>query len=210
VLFLAASLVALLTGPLLGTALERAPKAKPIIEWLVVGGLLLLILGHVIPEAIELARLWVLPVAALSVLATLGLERWANAQQGSGTVVLALAMLTLGLHSALDGAALAGSEGPGAGLALALAVVLHRLFTSMAIWWLVKRTLGVRWAAAMIAWDGATTAAGFFAGELLLGAASPLAVGLVQAVIAGSLIHVAFHVRGHGHGVRAAAASTGA
>lgn len=208
--FLLASLVALLAGPLAGTALERAPKTKAVIEWIVVGGLLLLILGHVIPEAIELAHFWVVPVAGLSVLATLGLERWANAQKGSGTVVLALAMLTLGIHSALDGAALSGSEGPGAGMTLAVAVVLHRVATSMAIWWLVKRTLGSKWAVAAIAWDGATTVGGFFAGAALLELASPLAVGLVQAVIAGSLLHVAFHVRGHGHGAQATAASTGA
>ncbi len=206
-LFLAASLAALLTGPAVGSALERAPRAKAIIEWIVVGGLLLLILGHVLPEAVELAHIWVLPVAALSGLATLGLERWANAQKGSGNVVLALGMLTLGIHSALDGAALAGADGPGAGTTLAFAVVLHRLPTSLAIWWLVKRTLSARWAAIVIGWDGVTTAAGFFASTPLLSAASPVAVGMVQAVIAGSLLHVAFHVRGHGHGARAAAAS---
>jgi hypothetical protein len=209
--YLVASLVSLCFGPALGSALERAPKVKAAIEWAVTGGLLALILAHVIPEAIELAHFWVFPVVAASVLATLGLEKWAGLAKSSSAVVFGLGMLALGVHSALDGAALGGSHGPGAGHGLAIAVVLHRIPTSMAIWWLVKRTLGTPWAAAVMVWDGASTVLGYFAGEAMIGAASPMVVGLVQAVIAGALLHVAFHVRGHGHGShRAAARSTGA
>lgn len=198
--YLAASLIALIAGPALGAALTRAPRVKAAFEWAVMLGLFALILLHVLPEAVELAGFWVLPVTAASVLATLGLERWAGLRKGSAAVVTTLGLLALGVHSALDGAALAGSEGPGAAHDLALAVVLHRVATGAAIWWLVKRALGTAWAVGAIAWDGATTLVGYFAGGAIFGAASPVAVGLVQAVIAGSLLHVAVHVRGHGHG----------
>lgn len=198
--YLVASLIALLAGPGLGAALERAPKVKAAFEWAVMLGLFAVILAHVLPEAVELAGLWVLPVAAASVIATLGLERWAGLRKGSAVVVTALGLLALGVHSALDGAALAGSESPGGGHGLALAVVLHRVATSAAIWWLVKRALGTAWAAGAIGWDAATTLVGYFAAEAIFGAASPAVVGMVQAVIAGSLLHVAVHVRGHGHG----------
>jgi hypothetical protein len=203
-LLLVLSLAALGIGPALSTWLEHAPRARSAIEWVVTFGLLALILAHVLPEAIELAHFWVLPVAAASVLATLGLEKWAGVTRSSSGLVLALGMLALGLHSALDGAALAGADGPGGARVLAIAVVLHRLPTSMAIWWLVKRALSVRWAMAVIAWDGLTTCAGFYGGESFFSAATPFAVGMMQAVIAGSLLHVAFHVRGGGHGHAAA------
>jgi uncharacterized protein len=200
VLLLILSLAALAIGPALSAALEHAPRAKTAIEGVVALGLIALILGHVLPEAFELAHYWVLPVAAVSVLATLGLERWASATRGTSGIVLVLGMLALGFHSSLDGAALAGAEGPGGAKLLAVAVVLHRLPTSMAIWWVVTRALGRRWAVAVIAWDAVTTFGGYLGGENYFGAASSFAVGIAQAVIAGSLLHVAFHVRSHGHG----------
>lgn len=200
--YLVVSLAALLAGPLAGARLERAPRLKAGLEWVVVVGLLLLVGLHIIPEAVELASYWVLFAAAASFFATLGLERFGNKARASAAVVLGAGLLALGFHSALDGIALGGSEGPGASHLLAPAVVLHRIPTSLALWWLVQRSLGALWAYAVLAADGAATVLGFFLGERLLAGASPLLVGVFQGVIAGSLAHVALHVRAGGHGHR--------
>lgn len=204
--FLVLSLVALAAGPALGAWLEPRARLRRSVELAVAVALLALLVLHVLPEAFHEASYWILPAALASSLATMGLERLGRLAPGASPLVVAMAFVALGVHSALDGAALSGAHAHGTGRVLAVAVVLHRVPTSLAIWWLGNRHLGRAQTVALLTWDAAATFVGYYAGDVLVLAATPFAIGIAQAVLAGSLLHVALHVRGHAHGGHGAAA----
>jgi zinc transporter ZupT len=104
------------------------------------------------------------------------------------------------LHNLSDGAALAAaslnSEGD---TALVVAVILHRLPTGLAVWWLVSNDFGVRLAMASVALMALATIAGYFVGELVLGGMDEAGRAWFIAFVAGSLAHLAVHRLGGSH-----------
>ncbi len=192
---LVASVVALLVGPTLARVAgeRRGPLAA--LDGFIVVALLGLVLLEVLPEAFEHAGPLAVGAAVVGVALPRLLEGRLHVAEGQlhGAVTWG-AVFGYGVHAVLDGAALVGET---SSLALGLGVVLHRVPVGVTMWWLVRPRYGVRGAAVAVAWIGATTALGFFgAGKLV--AALPLGtLGLFQALVGGSLLHV---VAGHGHG----------
>jgi uncharacterized membrane protein YraQ (UPF0718 family) len=194
-MLLLASLLALGLGPLVLRLARRDGHVLPALDGFVfvaIGGLVLL---HAIPEAFAVSGVAALAAAALGFLGPLLVERWLHrAARQVHALALLLAVLGLGMHAFLDGAALL--EGPaahGGAHSLPLAVVLHRIPVGLTIWWLLRPAYGGGLAAGCLAAIGAATVGGYLAGPSLAGGLALSGVGLFQALVAGSLLHVVVH-----------------
>jgi|GEM_PF-1041554 len=194
VLLLVASVVALLVGPAVARMAgeRRAPFAA--LDGFIVVGLPGLVLLEILPEAFEQGG----PTAVLFAMVGLALPRLLEgrlhvAEGDLHSAVTWGATFAYSLHAVIDGAAL--NDGAGS-FALGTGVVLHRIPVGVTMCWLVRRH-GVRGAAFAIGLIGLATSLGYFgAGSLV--AAMPLgSLGLFQALVGGSLMHV---VAGHAHG----------
>ncbi len=193
--FLIASLLALAAAPLLHRLALRSARTLAVLDGFVfvaIGGL---VLGHVLPHAIEAGGLGVLLVAVLGLFGPGLLERSLEAR-GRQAHALALLLATLGLlfHGLVDGFALASADGATrSDVILPLAVLLHRVPEALTIWWLLRPAHGVAIASGALALVGACTLVGYHAGDALFGATVPAWLGWFQALVAGSLLHVMIH-----------------
>ena len=189
------SVAVLSLGPVLHRVALRMPFALPVLDgfiFVAIGGL---VLQHTVVESFHLAGWPVVPVALLGFIGpTVGEKVLHRAAEQVHRAALTLAMAGLAFHAALDGVALARSSTAESGLAaLALAVILHRVPVSLTIWILLRPPYGVAAALATLGLMGLSTVAGFFAGGPLLGDSPGPVVGLFQALVAGSLLHVVVH-----------------
>ncbi len=186
------SVVILISGPLLHVVMRQRRTALPVLDgfiFVTIGGL---VLQHTVAESYQVAGWPVIPAALLGFLGpTVGEKVLHRAAEQVHRAALALAMVGLAFHAALDGVALARPEA-GVG-ALALAVILHRIPVSLTIWILLRPPYGVLAAAGALGVVAAATAAGFYAGRPLIGDGHGVGVGLFQALVAGSLLHVVVH-----------------
>ncbi|HUS67367.1 MAG TPA: permease [Kofleriaceae bacterium] len=189
------SLLAFALGPLLYRVADRARASLALLDGFVMVAVSGLALVHIIPHAMAKAGPWALAVAAVGFIAPgfveHRLERAAR-QTHSAALVVALAGLTV--HEFFDGVGLAAAfYGEGGVSLLAVAVVLHRLPIAITIWWLLAPTRGWRWAALVLAALGAATVLGYASVDLVAGVTEARWLGLVEALIAGSLLHVVVH-----------------
>lgn len=196
---LIASLLALGLGPILHEGASRARSALSLLDGFVVIGIGGLVVGHVVPEAVELAGWGVLLAALLGLIGPLMVERWMhNAARRVHAVTLVLAVIGILLHAIVDGVVLGAGE-LGSGSILALGVVAHRLPVSLTVWSLLSRPYGRHIAAATLGVIASGTIAGFLAGPTLVDVANPTVLGYFQALVGGSLLHVLIHRPHVGH-----------
>ncbi len=186
---LLASIAALFLGPGLYAATRTRASAAALDAFALVG-VIGLVLAHVLPQSFELAGWWIVP-AALAGLFGPGLLCGTRLLAGSasGRITMPLALFGIALHAMLDGGALAGGDSED-GRPLAVAVVLHRLPVGLAIWWLARPLYGLRAAGILLGSIAVFTVIGFHFGASLLASAPQMPLALVQAVVAGSLLHV--------------------
>jgi uncharacterized membrane protein YraQ (UPF0718 family) len=203
VLHLVLSFVALATGPLLVWLARRHAWSTVGLDafcMLTISGFALL---HLLPECAEQGGWLVLPLALAGfLLPTLAERTLRHGHPGMRRLVLLLALLGMAAHDTLDGLFLAdGSHydshaGHGhqhTHEVTAWAIILHRIPEGIGIWWIVPRTLGL-WPAVLVSivTIGATVF-GFFLGEHVLDETSQRGLALLQALLAGSLLHVVLH-----------------
>lgn len=191
-LLLIFSLLALLVGPLVFRS-ARARRSVAAVDAFALVAVSGLVLVHILPQSFALCGWIVVPVCLLGLFGP-GLlcgTRLFHGRQ-SQVVALPLALLAIALHALLDGVAIASDQaGVAAGSSeLALAVVLHRVPVGLGIWWLVRPLYGLRAAAGMLLGIALFSTLGFLFGDALLAAAPQGAIALVQALLAGSLLHV--------------------
>lgn len=191
---LVASLVPLLIGPLL---FRIANRARPFLEFLDgftlvgIGGLVLL---DILPASWHQAGVWVVPCALLGFFGPTLAERvWANLGRQIHALALVLGIVGLLLHGVVDGVALSTARGPEPATSLPWAVILHRLPVGLTIWWLLRPKYGRGLAISTLVALGLSTIGGFTFGGSLMGAQGSATVGLLQALICGSLLHVLAH-----------------
>jgi len=190
---LLASIAPLVLGPVLVWLLQRARWAARAIDAFVLVSVAGLVLLSILPEAIGEAGLAaVIAVIVGTTLPMLGGKIF-SAKPAVRSATLLAGMLGLALHATLDGVALA-AHGHGhdhAGAPLAFAVLLHRLPVGLAIWWLVRPRLGIRVALGSVGAIVIASVMGFLwaheAHEWMHGPA----LATFQALVAGSLLHVA-------------------
>jgi uncharacterized membrane protein YraQ (UPF0718 family) len=202
VLHLGLSFLALLLGPLLVYLARRHRGSTVSLDafcLVTISGFALL---HLLPECAEQAGWLVLPLALVGfVLPTLAERTLQHGHPGMRRLVLLLALLGMAAHDTLDGLFLADGSHlhhdehghSHSHEVTAWAVILHRIPEGVGIWWIVPRTLGL-WPAILVslATIGGTVF-GFFLGDGLLGATSQRGLAMLQALLAGSLLHVVLH-----------------
>ncbi len=212
-------------GPLLLKLVGRRSRVLNAVDGFVVVTLAGLIGLHLLPESIATAGAWAAIAALVGMVATSLIERGAVSDAANAKAsMLAFALAGLAVHGMLDGAALAleleleghghlgqtGHTAHGEGL-LGAAVLFHRIPIGLAIWWLVAEKGRQRRALGILVGIAVTTAIGFAAARPLLAAVSEKMLAVVQALIAGLLIHAVFAhpprlERARSRGGRAAAA----
>lgn len=193
-----ASLVPLVAGPLLVRLLQSARWAARLLDAFVVISVGGLIFVHILPHAIARGGVLAMGATALGLLLPTTSSKLLHGRKDlarQATVVLGL--LALGLHATIDGVALtAPHHHHEHGLELAVAVVLHRLPVGLGIWWLVRPRFGLRVAVLTVASIVMMTTVGYLWGHRAAGLSTGVTASAVQALVAGSLIHV---VLGHRH-----------
>jgi len=173
-----------------------------------IGGIALI---HILPHAILSCGAWAFVGAGAGLLGPMLLEKKRHAHhddvRGGDTAshrpALALALLGIAIHAFLDGSAFAEhgdghghghDHGAHASELLGLAVVLHRIPEGLAIWWLVRpRPGGVKTAVFALSMVAAATVLGSRFGDELVHGTRAAVFSFVQAVVAGSLLHVVIH-----------------
>ncbi len=201
-LALGLSIAALGLGPLLAWALGRRESLRAVLDGFVlvmVGGLSLLFL---LPDAHQTLGLWAFLAALLGlVLPTFAERALRSAHAGASRLVVSAAVAGLLFHCAIDGAALAIAAGaplPGpvpersGQLEVTLAILAHRLPVGLFVWSVLSPVTGPRWALAGLAGLMGVTTLGFALSPQLLAVAGEgaLAPALVEALLAGGLLHV--------------------
>lgn len=196
---LVAALVGLVLGPaiLRGRDLSALPRPVGLATTTVIAGLTLLFL---VPHAEEHAGWWgVAAMALAAIVPTLwhrALERPALGWLGVGWALPALAA-----HAAIDGASLAFAHGHDAE-ALGLAIAIHKVPEGLLAHHVGRRMGGPRGGLLAVAGIAVATLAGFAAGGPLAPYAETTAVGIVEALVVGGLLHVLLEglgVDGHSH-----------
>ena len=186
----AISIGALLVGPILYGIAHRSRTALSAIDGLAftsIGGIVLL---DALPEAFSRAGWIAIAAAAAGFFLPGSVERsLKRAAAGTHRAALIIAMVGLGIHAAIDGAALISAD-----RGVILAVIIHRIPVSLTIWLLLgtsHTTRGTSWAIGGLLLAAAGTLIGAAAGAHL-----PLdtrTMGAVLGLVSGSLLHVLVH-----------------
>ncbi|QBF82957.1 metal transporter [Shewanella maritima] len=193
-LYLVASCIALLFGPLCyrffsqGSGLQKALDGFIFVS---LGGLVLI---HIMPELLEHGGWLTLVFVALGLWGPTASERvFHQYSHVTHNITLALGIGGLLLHTITDGSAMVLAQQDNYSIMLAIGVILHRLPVGLAIWWLLKPQVGSKWASLVIAAMMLLTAAGYFGSEQVLDQLSLENTALLQAFVTGSILHVVLH-----------------
>jgi hypothetical protein len=185
VLFLLASVAATAAGPLIFPRLKRSHGWLARLDSFLLVSLAGLVVVVVLPHAISEAGPAVLLAALAGGLGPIWFER--RHARGHHPGVASVALLALGLHMFLDGAALTSDHAADEGASLAVAVILHRFPVGMAIGARLPSRLAWPVLVAVVTF----TACGYFVGDAALPHLSPTMVAWFDALMGGLVLHVA-------------------
>lgn len=193
-LYLLASCIALLLGPLFyrffstGNGLQKGLDGFIFVS---LGGLVLI---HILPELLEHGGFLAIVFVIIGMWGpTLSEKLFHRYSEVTHNLTLFLGIGGLLLHTITDGGAMILAQQEGNSPLLALGIILHRLPVGVAIWWLLKPQLGSRWAMAVLAAMMLLTGFGYFAGEQMLSHLSLENTVYLQAFVTGSILHVVLH-----------------
>lgn len=185
---LLATLAALLSGPLIYSAARHQPRLLRAVDLVIVAGIGLLLLVDVIPDTFETGGRWSAAFLFAGLLGpTLVEHLLTRARREAHIAALVLAVIGLVLHSLGDGVALSPAN---ATHALAAAVALHSLPVGMLVWWLLYPSFGFRMPALALVAMCAGTLVGYLFGAPLNEVLGTQAWAWLQALVAGSILHV--------------------
>jgi uncharacterized membrane protein YraQ (UPF0718 family) len=187
------AMAALLAGIGLVPVLRSGPRVASALDGFVLTALLGLVVGHLIPESIADGGLLAVAAAVVGLFLPRLLEAEGLEEHGPSEpwAVLAVAGLGLSAHAFLDGTALgAASVAEHGGAALAAGVVLHKLPMGLvlgAVGGTGRRSLA--WSAGALV--VVATFLGFILGSEALPSLGVQGLAVLQALVAGTLAHVA-------------------
>jgi uncharacterized membrane protein YraQ (UPF0718 family) len=194
-LLVAASVLALLVGPLLLRLVGRSEGPVAALDGFVLVAIVGLVGVHLLPDSVMLGGWWALVAAAAGLLLPHGVEHGVEKLGLSGPrAVLVPAMAGFATHALLDGAALGDPGGEHAardpGALLVAGVLLHRVAEGLAVWWAVRAVHGRAAAGGVVGVVALSTVVGYVLGDWAFERLPLRALGTFQALVAGSLLHV--------------------
>lgn len=188
---LMATLLALLCGPLLYVLARNRQPLLAFLDGFVLVSISGLVLLDVVPDALASGGYISLGFLLLGLLGPTLLEHLlTRARREAHLAALALAVTGLVVHALGDGAALSpagDTEG-----SLALAVAVHSVPVGLVVWWLIFPVFGWRLPTLALLAMCAGTLAGYGYGIELSSVLGERAWAWLQALIAGSILHVVF------------------
>jgi hypothetical protein len=207
------SIVVLWLAPVFYYLATRYAHIHRVIERILLIVLAAVVLINILPESFRVAGWWSIGFAVFGMLVPSLVERaWHGFADTVHWVPLGIGTIGLALHASLDGAAFVSPEHFQAHRhVLPMAVVVHRFFEGMFIWWMLKPRIGSIWTASILAFITVFTFVGYAAGDVYFhNLENEMAFAVFQAIVAGSLLHLAFdrhdfskdHAHGHSHSHR--------
>tara|TARA_Y100001978_G_C23697835_1_gene438717 strand:- start:2207 stop:4045 length:1839 start_codon:yes stop_codon:yes gene_type:complete len=189
------SLLVLAVGPALHQLARATGTLLAALDgfvYVTMGGM---VLFHILPETYHLSGWPVFIALALGLLGPGWVEhRLEDLAPQAHTVASLLALVGIGLHGFTDGLALGqGGHEQADEYMLPWAVILHRLPVGLMVWFLLRPVYGVRLALATLLLIGVFTIMGFELGEIAVGELAIDGLGLFQAFVSGTLLHVVVH-----------------
>ena len=209
-ILLSLSIAVLWASPWIYHLLRPHARLHRVVETALLLALASLVLFSTLPDSWRVVGPWSLLLAGIGLLLPSILERtFGQLAERVHWFPLVLGTLGLALHASLDGAAFvdAGHE---THLhhhehALPYAVLVHRFFEGLFVWWTLRR-FSVRAAVGGLAFISVISLLAYFAGDLFFHEMEDaLPYGIFQALVAGSLLHLVFDRHGphnshtHGH-----------
>lgn len=193
--FMLALAVALfLLGPVLFRTFQNSPRVLGTLDGFVIVAIAGLVFFHILPMAFQSLGLVAVGLMLLGLIFPTVVER--SAAITKKTTHKWLVMLILGgliLHMALDGVILASSHSSH-GFSLKWAIVLHQLPEGAALWWILSRTWGKKWAIGGLVASAAVLILGYGAASIgFAGWEGGTLWHGIEIFVAGALLHVLMH-----------------
>ncbi|MGL4616094.1 MAG: metal transporter, partial [Shewanella sp.] len=193
-LYLLASCIALLIGPLCYRYFASSSGLQKGLDGFIFVSLGGLVLIHILPELLEHGGILAMVFVILGLWGPTASERlFHRYSEITHNFTLFLGITGLLLHTITDGTAMVLAQQEGNSILLALGVILHQLPVGFAIWWVLQPHLGARWTLLLFAVIMLFTALGYFASEQFLPYVSLDDTVYLQAFITGSILHVVLH-----------------
>lgn len=198
-ILLAISVVSLALGPILHRMADAARPTLFALDGFVLVAVSGLAVVHIIPHAFAIVGPLALGLALLGFFGPSMIEhRLQRAAQKAHVATLIFACFGLVADAFVDGVALGvplGEHGDahGQGSILAIAVILHRLPIAITVWWLLRPSMGKAVAGVTLVALGIATIFGYAMSEIADTSLHAGWVAYVQALVAGSLLHVVLH-----------------
>ena len=187
---LVSALLAPLAGVLIYVTMHHRPRTVRLLDTTVIVALPLLVAVQVVPHAWAERSLAPVVAVAIGVGLLALVERLSHTlARHTDDVTILFAVLGLSVHALVEGSALTAGASP----TFVLAVVVHRVALGLLIWWLVAPRHGVPVAAAGVAAIVAATLAGYVVGAGIMTDVPFVDRALLEAFVAGTLLHVVFH-----------------
>ena len=184
------ALLAPLAGVLIYVTMHHQARTVRLLDTAVIVALPLLVAVQVLPHAWGERSLVPVVMVALGAGLVALVERLSHTlARYTDDATILFAVLGISVHALLEGSALTAGASP----AFVLAVVAHRVTLGLLIWWLVVPRHGTRAAAAGVAAILAATVAGYVVGTGVMADLAFVDSHLLEAFVAGTLLHVVLH-----------------
>ena len=186
-LLLAIATLALVVGPLLERVGRRLPALAALIDGATVGGIVVVSLMHLMPEAAAHVGWWAAVLLIVGMVLPLYTERWLTHRwQGWRITVGFLVLVLFVAHLLAEGAALASTANDKRlALATVLVVAGHNLPLGVVLWGQTRRRVGQSWSVVVLVGVGAIT----WFGPLVIPGESMFTASC-SALLAGGLLHL--------------------
>lgn len=190
-IWLSLCILVLFLGPLLHPFAMRSKSLVSFIDGFVLVSVIALVSVHILPHTVQdqgwLALVFALIGLMLPSLFEKGSKKLARF---SHNLALWIAVIGIAFHMFLDGMALIEDK---SNQMLPLAIFMHRIPVGLMLWWLLRPFFGKFGSVNALFLMGLATACGYFFGIHFLEITDHSTVGLFEALVAGSLLHVLFH-----------------
>lgn len=213
------SLAVLWTAPWIYHVVRRYARLHKWFDGVLLAGTAGIVLLDILPDSYIAVGWTSLLVAALGLALPSLVERaWHRLAHQVHWFPFVLGTIGLAAHAAIDGAAFVEPEDLGHGMtahqhfhALPLAVLVHRFFEGLFLWWFLRPRIGLKGAAAVLAFSASCSVVGYWLGDRFFHALEGAAAfAYFQALVGGSLLHLVIdrhdpheahqhHHHGHGH-----------